>query len=48
MMRDLGINDTTSHVVPAQDPCIDLWFTSPDLGHPLVDDNYYNPPQLLA
>ena len=30
----------TSEVIPAP---IRLWFTTPELGHPLIDDNHYRP-----
>jgi len=43
MMQEMGISAAdapTSGVTPAP---IHLWFTSPELGHPLIDDNHDRP-----
>jgi len=43
MMRELGHSDSLLHGMSDQPPSIQLWFTCPELGHPLVDDNYDRP-----
>jgi hypothetical protein len=43
MMQEMDIlaaDATMSGVTPAP---IRLWFTTPELGHPLIDDNHYRP-----
>ena len=43
MTQEMGISAAdapTSGVAPVP---IRLWFTAPELGHPLIDDNNYRP-----
>jgi len=43
MLQDLGTTEVTPHSASAQASANHVWFTSPELGHPLQDDNNDRP-----
>jgi len=40
MMQEMGISTTDASADPSIQVPIHLWFTAPELGHPLIDDNH--------
>jgi len=47
MMQEMGILTTDAFTDPSTQASIHLWFTAPELGHPLIDDDHERPLQQL-
>jgi len=43
MMQEIGIAEADAPTSGATPVPIRLWFTAPELGHPLIDDNHDSP-----